>query len=148
MTMDINDLPFEDALDLYYELLHAIEADDEHTIKELSALYPSLFEEQNLQSLAETAERVKRITKQHQIPPLPETHTRRARIKFQLDRVNRLVRENPTFFGDNPNSGALYIELAIDKLESVICNHYDPATVPFDRTGKIVAFKPKPKNKK
>lgn len=146
--MDINDLPFEEALDIYYELVHAIEADDEETIKELNLTYPSLFEEETLHNLAETAERVKRVSKQQHIPPLPETHTRRARINIQLDRINRLVRENPSFFGDNPNTGALYIELAIDRLESLIDNNNDHENALKDKSGKIVAFKPKPKKRK
>lgn len=146
--MDINDLPFEEALDIYYELVHAIENDDEATIKELNVMYPSLFEEETLQTLAETAERVQRIGYRQSIPPLPETHTRKARINFQLDRINRLVRENPGFFGDNPNNGSLYIELAVDKLESLINNNHHFRAALKDKSGKIVPLKKPPKNKK
>ncbi len=146
--MDINDLPFEEALDIYYELVHAIENDDEATIKELNVMYPSLFEEETLQTLAETAERVQRIGYRHNTSSLPETHTRKARINFQLDRINNLVRKNPGFFGDNPNNGALYIELAIDKLESLINNNHNYRDALKDKSGKIVPLKKPPKNKK
>ncbi len=146
--MDINDLPFEEALDIYYELIHAIEADDEETIKELNLTYPSLFDEETLQSLAETAERVQRMGNRQTLPPLPETHTRKARVSIQLDRINRLVRENPRFFNDTPNTGLLYIELAVDKLESIINGNYNYDPSIKDKSGKIVLFPGTSKKKK
>lgn len=139
--MDINDMPFEEALDIYYELVHAVKNDDEECIIELKRLYPSLFTEENLQYLAETAERVQDNSERLTLSPLPETNTRKARINIQLDRINRLVRENARFFGDNLTNDALYIELAVDKLEEIVNRQRQVQLALQDPSGKIVALK-------
>ena len=150
--MDITTLPFEKAMNIYYELIHAIEIKDEHTIRELSILYPSLFEEETLQTFAETAERVRRAQQRSNENPLfaedePRViKSRRERLDEQINRVNELVRENPEFFMKEDSLGKLYIELAVDKLIDLMeKNGGNVSEALKDTSGKIVPLHKKPK---
>ena len=63
LTDDVNDLPFDTAINLYRRLRKAILDDDQVTVEMLRAHYPSLFDEETAKTLRSTDEKVHRLTR-------------------------------------------------------------------------------------
>ena len=62
---DINELPFDDALQLYRKMRKALLEDDQETLTTLKALCPSMFEEENAKQLRLTNLAVNRLLKKN-----------------------------------------------------------------------------------
>ncbi len=61
---DIQDIPFDEALNRYYEMREAYLHDDTEKLGELRAIHPEMFEESTAKQLRETALLAKRFERE------------------------------------------------------------------------------------